>query len=46
MTIDAFRRIRPRLLISLLVDGSSRASRPRYIGVRIDLYWWAVEIYR
>jgi len=38
------RRIKPRLSIVRLVAGNSTKSRPVYVGFRVNLIWWSLEI--
>lgn len=42
--IEFYRRYQPKLSVSRLVDGLSPSSDPRYIGFRINLWFWSIEV--
>lgn len=44
--IKFYRRIYPRLSIVRLVSARSRSRKPVYIGFRVNLIWWSLEIVR
>lgn len=44
MKFNCYRRIKPRLSICRLVDGRSPTSKPKHIGIRINLLRWALEV--
>lgn len=42
--INFYRRHRPKLSVCRLVDSKSSAPSLRYIGFRINLVFWALEV--
>lgn len=43
MRVDMYRRYSPRIGIVRLVDGHSPITRPKYIGLRLNLWNWMIE---